>query len=174
MPSMGSKHSTCSAEAGRRGSFVLILLVTLHVRRGTMFIKLEKPNWVCPPGISQQQVQDPCPRPYRLQGLGFASSPYVTNSGTPGALLEAIIGAVYGFKGANENFTIFTLTTILALASVNRGDLGSFPLPISLYSLLQALWCKKYKSHPPSAGSRAFSHLSQDKMTCVILHHHLG
>jgi hypothetical protein len=42
--SMGSGHSTCSAEAGCRGSFVLLLLVTLSVGRGTMFIKLEKPN----------------------------------------------------------------------------------------------------------------------------------
>jgi hypothetical protein len=107
MPSMGSKHSTCSAEAGRRGSFVLILLVTLHVRRGTMFIKLEKPNWVCPPGISQQQVQDPCPRPYRLQGLGFASSPYVTNSGTPGTLLEAINRGSLWLQGCKRKLHSF-------------------------------------------------------------------
>jgi hypothetical protein len=41
---MGSGHSTCSVEAGYRGSFVLVLLVTLPVGRSTMFIKLEKPN----------------------------------------------------------------------------------------------------------------------------------
>jgi hypothetical protein len=41
---MGSGHSTCSAEAGCRGSFVLLLLVILLVGRGIMFIKLEKPN----------------------------------------------------------------------------------------------------------------------------------
>jgi hypothetical protein len=41
---MGSEHSTCSAEAGCRGSFDLVLLVTLSVGRSTVFIKLEKPN----------------------------------------------------------------------------------------------------------------------------------
>jgi hypothetical protein len=41
---MGSGHSTCSAEVGCRGSFDLVLLVTLHVGRSIMFIKLEKPN----------------------------------------------------------------------------------------------------------------------------------
>jgi hypothetical protein len=44
MSSMGSRHNTCTAEDGCRGSFVLLLLVTLPVGRGTMFIKLEKPN----------------------------------------------------------------------------------------------------------------------------------
>jgi hypothetical protein len=44
VPSMGSGHSTCSVEAGCQGSFVLLLLVTLPMGRGTMFIKLEKPN----------------------------------------------------------------------------------------------------------------------------------
>jgi hypothetical protein len=43
-PSMGSGHSTCSTEAGCRGSFDLVLVVTLPVGRGTMFIKLEKHN----------------------------------------------------------------------------------------------------------------------------------
>jgi hypothetical protein len=33
---MGSGHSTFSAEAGCRGSLVLLLLVTLPVGRGTM------------------------------------------------------------------------------------------------------------------------------------------
>jgi hypothetical protein len=42
--SMGSGHSTCSTEAGCRGSFDLVLLVTLPVGRSTVFIKLEKPN----------------------------------------------------------------------------------------------------------------------------------
>jgi hypothetical protein len=41
---MGSGHSTCSTEAGCRVSFDLVLLVTLHVGRTTVFIKLEKPN----------------------------------------------------------------------------------------------------------------------------------
>jgi hypothetical protein len=41
---MGSGHSTCSTEAGCRGSFDLVLLVTLHVGRSNAFIKLEKPN----------------------------------------------------------------------------------------------------------------------------------
>jgi hypothetical protein len=41
---MGSEHSTFSVEAGCRGSFDLVLLVTLPVGRSTVFIKLEKPN----------------------------------------------------------------------------------------------------------------------------------
>jgi hypothetical protein len=41
---MGSGHSTCSTEASCRGSFDLILLVTLHVGRSNVFIKLKKPN----------------------------------------------------------------------------------------------------------------------------------
>jgi hypothetical protein len=41
---MGSGHSTCSAEVGCRGSFDLVLLVTLPVERSIVFIKLEKPN----------------------------------------------------------------------------------------------------------------------------------
>jgi hypothetical protein len=41
---MGSAHSTCSAKAGCRGSFDLVLLVTLRMGRSTVFIKLEKPN----------------------------------------------------------------------------------------------------------------------------------
>jgi hypothetical protein len=44
MSSMGFGHSTCSTEAGYRGSFDLVLLVTLPVERCTVFIKLEKPN----------------------------------------------------------------------------------------------------------------------------------
>jgi hypothetical protein len=44
VPSMGSGHSACSAEAGCRGSFDLVLLVTLLVGIGTVFIKLQKPN----------------------------------------------------------------------------------------------------------------------------------
>jgi hypothetical protein len=44
VPSMGSRHSTCSAEAGCQGSLVLLLLVTPPARRGTVFIKLEKSN----------------------------------------------------------------------------------------------------------------------------------
>jgi hypothetical protein len=41
---MGSGHITCSTDAGCRGSFDLVLLVTLPVGRSTVFIKLEKPN----------------------------------------------------------------------------------------------------------------------------------
>jgi hypothetical protein len=41
---MGSGHDTCSAEASCRGSFDLVLLVTLPVGRSTVFIKLEKHN----------------------------------------------------------------------------------------------------------------------------------
>jgi hypothetical protein len=41
---MGSGHNTCSTEAGCRGSFDLVLLVTLPMGRSTVFIKLEKPN----------------------------------------------------------------------------------------------------------------------------------
>jgi hypothetical protein len=44
VPLMGSEHSTCSTEVGCRGSFVLLLLVTPTAGRGTVFIKLEKPN----------------------------------------------------------------------------------------------------------------------------------
>jgi hypothetical protein len=44
VPSMGYGHNTCSAEARCQGSFVLLLLVTLPVGRGTVFIKLKKPN----------------------------------------------------------------------------------------------------------------------------------
>jgi hypothetical protein len=44
VPSMGFEHSTCSAETGCRGSFVLLLLVSLPVGRGIAFINLEKPN----------------------------------------------------------------------------------------------------------------------------------
>jgi hypothetical protein len=93
-------------------------------------------------GISQQQVQDPCSRPYSLMGL--ATPPHRTRP-TPvllASLLEAINRTIHGFMEEGEHFTIFTLTTILALASINTMDLGSFPLPISLYSLLQALRCK--------------------------------
>jgi hypothetical protein len=41
---MGSRHNTCSAKAGCRGSFDLVLLVTLPVGTSIVFIKLEKPN----------------------------------------------------------------------------------------------------------------------------------
>jgi hypothetical protein len=41
---MGYGHSTCSTEAGCRGSFDLVLLVTLPMGRSNVFIKLEKPN----------------------------------------------------------------------------------------------------------------------------------
>jgi hypothetical protein len=44
VPSMGSGHSTSSVEARCRGSFVLLSLITPSVGRGTVFIKLEKPN----------------------------------------------------------------------------------------------------------------------------------
>jgi hypothetical protein len=51
-PSMGSGHSTCSAEAGCRCSFDLVLLVTLPMGRSTVFIKLEKPNGRLWPQVS--------------------------------------------------------------------------------------------------------------------------
>jgi hypothetical protein len=35
---MRSEHRTCSTEAGCRGSFDLVLLVTLPVERSTVFI----------------------------------------------------------------------------------------------------------------------------------------
>jgi hypothetical protein len=41
---MGSGHSTCSAEASMKRFFDLVLLLTLPLGRGTVFIKLEKPN----------------------------------------------------------------------------------------------------------------------------------
>jgi hypothetical protein len=41
---MGSGHSTCSTKVGCRGSFDLVLFVTLPVGRSIVFIKLEKPN----------------------------------------------------------------------------------------------------------------------------------
>jgi hypothetical protein len=41
---MGLRHNTCSIEAGCRGSFDLVILVTLPMGRSTVFIKLEKPN----------------------------------------------------------------------------------------------------------------------------------
>jgi hypothetical protein len=44
VPSIGSGHSTCSAKAVCQDYFVLLLLVTLPMGRGTVFIKLEKPN----------------------------------------------------------------------------------------------------------------------------------
>jgi hypothetical protein len=79
------------------------------------------------------------------------------------ALLGAINRDVQGFRQTDEHFMVFPSTMILALASTNPRDLGSFPLPTSLYSLLQALRCKHYKSHPPFAGSRDFSSPNQDK-----------
>jgi hypothetical protein len=59
MPSMESGHSTCSAEAGCRGSSVLLLLVTPPAGRCTVFIKLEKPNgrlW----NLCKRYVVKPC------------------------------------------------------------------------------------------------------------------
>jgi hypothetical protein len=41
---MGSEYNNCSAEACCRVSFDLVLLVTLPMGRGIVFIKLEKPN----------------------------------------------------------------------------------------------------------------------------------
>ena len=41
---MGSRHSACSAEAECRGSFVLLFVSHSPAGRGTVFIKLEKPN----------------------------------------------------------------------------------------------------------------------------------
>jgi len=44
VPSMGSRHSTCSAEARCRGSFVLLFVSHPPTERSTVFIKLVKPN----------------------------------------------------------------------------------------------------------------------------------
>jgi hypothetical protein len=58
------------------------------------------------------------------------------------ALLEAINRTVYGFREADEQFTVFSSTTLLAIASINPRNLVFFPLPLNLCSLLQALRCK--------------------------------
>jgi hypothetical protein len=62
VPSMGSGHSTCSVEARCRGSLVFLLLVTPPVGRGTMFIKLEKPNMRLWPlgNLCKSYVVKPC------------------------------------------------------------------------------------------------------------------
>jgi hypothetical protein len=59
---MGSGHSTCSAEAGCRDSFDLVLLVTLPVGRSNVFIKLEKPNGRLRPlgNLCKSYVLRPC------------------------------------------------------------------------------------------------------------------
>jgi hypothetical protein len=72
------------------------------------------------------------------------------------ALLEAINRAAYGFREAGEHFMVFSSTTILVLASIKPMDLGSFPLPLSLYSLLQAHLGASNISLIPSTGSRPF------------------
>jgi hypothetical protein len=61
--SMGSGHNTCSTEAGCRGSFDLVLLVTLPMGRSTVFIKLEKPNrWLWPLGnLCKGYIVNPWP-----------------------------------------------------------------------------------------------------------------
>jgi hypothetical protein len=43
MPSMGLGHSACSTKGGCRGSFDLVLLVTL-LGRSIMFVRPAKPN----------------------------------------------------------------------------------------------------------------------------------
>jgi hypothetical protein len=75
-------------------------------------------------------------------GARLHSSLYAATPGLLAALLEAINRGSPQLQGTDEHFTVFTSTTTLALASINLRDLGSFPLPISLYSLLQALRCK--------------------------------
>jgi hypothetical protein len=59
---MGSERSTWSVEAGCRGSFDLVLLVTLPVGRITVFIKLEKPNERLRPlgNLCKSYVVRPC------------------------------------------------------------------------------------------------------------------
>jgi hypothetical protein len=64
VPSMASEHSTCSTEARCRGSFVLLLLVTPSVGRGTLFIKLEKPSgrlWTFG-NLCKSYIVKPCQR----------------------------------------------------------------------------------------------------------------
>jgi hypothetical protein len=62
MPSVGSGHSTFSAEARCRGSFVLLLLVTSPSGRGIVFIKLKKSNgWLWPLGnLCKGYIVKPC------------------------------------------------------------------------------------------------------------------
>jgi hypothetical protein len=43
------------------------------------------------------------------------------------ALLEAINTGAQSFRRGEEDFTVFTFTRILTLASISPRDLGSFP-----------------------------------------------
>jgi hypothetical protein len=93
-------------------------------------------------GTSQYQVQDHASGHTIYRGT--VTPPHHTRP-TPVllvVLLEAINRAAYGFREAGDHFTVSSSTMISALASINPRDLGSFPLPLSLYSLLQALRCK--------------------------------
>jgi hypothetical protein len=54
---------------------------------------------------------------------------------------EAINRIAYDFRRADRHFIVFSSTTVLALASINHSDLGSFVLPLNLYYLLQAIRC---------------------------------
>jgi hypothetical protein len=59
---MGSGYSTCSDEAGCRSPFIFLLLVTPPSGRGTVFIKLEKPNRQLRPQVNlcKGYVVKPC------------------------------------------------------------------------------------------------------------------
>jgi hypothetical protein len=110
VPSMGSGHSTCSTEAGCRGFFVLLLLVTLPVGRGTMFIKLEKPNG-------------------RLWFLGNLCKGYVVN---PWPFTSVVKIKVYTTQAGNGSWLVgkmcdlcMVLETCISIVLVVMSSLGS-------------------------------------------------
>jgi hypothetical protein len=68
---------------------------------------------------------------YKTHALGHtvymdSATPLHRTRPTPvlqSALLEAINKTAYNFRKADEHFTVFSSTTILALASINPRDL---------------------------------------------------
>jgi hypothetical protein len=86
--------------------------------------------------ISQQQVQDHAPDHTIYRGTTTLPHRMWPTRVLHVALLEAINMTAYGFREADKHFTVFSSTTILTFVSINPRDLGSFPLPVSLYSLL--------------------------------------
>jgi hypothetical protein len=88
---------------------------------------------------SQQQVQS-----HTADHIVYKTMMTFPHSAWPTPVLrtappKAINRIAYDFRRAGEHFTVFSSTTVLTLVSINPRDLGSFPLPLSLYSLLQAL-----------------------------------